>query len=144
MKCVIRCLLASCAIALGVQPLLAAQAAAQKPTETQPPTQEKKDPQKPEEPQKYEETVVVSASKASEKLVNAPATMSVVTSAQIEGAPSPNFAELLRSIPGMNITQISARDINLTTRGSTGTLATGQLALLDGRSIYQDFFGFVM
>ena len=44
----------------------------------------------------------------------------------------------------MNITQVSARDINITTRGSTGTLATGQLALLDGRSLYQDFFGFVM
>ena len=93
---------------------------------------------------KYEETVVVTASRASEKLVNAPATMSVVTSAQIEGASSPNFAELLRSVPGVNITQVSARDINVTTRGSTGTLATGQLALLDGRSLYQDFFGFVM
>jgi iron complex outermembrane receptor protein len=97
-----------------------------------------------QQPAKYEETVVVSASRASEKLVNAPATMSVVTSAQIEGASSPNFAELLRSLPGVNITQVSARDINVTTRGSTGTLATGQLALLDGRSLYQDFFGFVM
>ena len=95
-------------------------------------------------PAKYEETVVVSASRASEKLVNAPATMSVVTSAQIEAAASPNFAELLRTVPGVNITQMSARDINVTTRGSTGTLATGQLALLDGRSLYQDFFGFVM
>ena len=47
-------------------------------------------------------------------------------------------------MPGLNITQVSARDINITTRGSTGTLATGQLALLDGRSLYQDFFGFVM
>ena len=39
---------------------------------------------------------------------------------------------------------MSARDINVTSRGATGTLATGQLALLDGRSLYQDFFGFVM
>ena len=44
----------------------------------------------------------------------------------------------------MNVTQVSARDINVTSRGATGTLATGQLALLDGRSLYQDFFGFVM
>jgi outer membrane receptor protein involved in Fe transport len=100
--------------------------------------------QKPDEPQKYEETVVVSASRAEEKLVNAPSTMSVITESQIQVAPSQNFAELLRSIPGVNVTQISARDINLTSRGSTGTLATGQLALLDGRSLYQDFFGFVM
>lgn len=108
--------------------------------------QEKRDREKAEQqqPAKYEETVVVSASRASEKLVNAPATMSVITTQQIEAASSPNFAELLRTVPGLNITQVSARDINITTRGSTGTLATGQLALLDGRSLYQDFFGFVM
>jgi iron complex outermembrane receptor protein len=100
--------------------------------------------QKPEEPPKYEETVVVSASKTEERLINAPATMSVITTLAIESAPTQNFAELLRSIPGVNLTQVSARDINVTSRGATGTLATGQLALLDGRSLYQDFFGFVM
>jgi iron complex outermembrane receptor protein len=115
----------------------------QKP-DPQKPDPQKPDPQKPEEPPTYEETVVVSASRASERLVNAPSTMSVITEQQIQIAPSQNFAELLRSVPGVNITQISARDINVTSRGSTGTLATGQLALLDGRSLYQDFFGFVM
>src|SRR4029077_13972929 len=50
----------------------------------------------------------------------------------------------LRSVPGVNITQVSARDINITTRAATSTLATGNLALLDGRTLYQDFFGFVM
>ncbi len=101
-------------------------------------------PQNPEEPQKYEETVVVSASKTEEKLVNAPATMTVIGAQTIQSAPSQNFAELLRAVPGMNLTQVSARDINVTSRGATSTLATGQLALLDGRSLYQDFFGFVM
>jgi outer membrane receptor protein involved in Fe transport len=100
--------------------------------------------EKPDQPPTFEETVVVSASKAEEKLINAPATMSVITSNAIETAPSANFAELLRAIPGVNITQVSARDINVTSRAATGTLATGQLALLDGRSLYQDFFGFVM
>ena len=42
------------------------------------------------------------------------------------------------------MTQVSARDINVTSRAATGTLATGLLALLDGRSLYQDMFGFVM
>ena len=88
--------------------------------------------------------MVVSASRAEEKLVDAPATMSVITGAAIEIAPTRNFAELLRAVPGVNVTQVSARDINITTRNATGTLATGQLALLDGRSLYQDFFGFVM
>jgi iron complex outermembrane receptor protein len=129
-------------------PSSAIQAQPQKPEQKPDPKPEQKpEPkpeQKPEETPKYEETVVVSASKAEEKLVDAPATMSVITGANIEIAPTRNFAELLRAVPGVNVTQVSARDINITTRNATGTLATGQLALLDGRSLYQDFFGFVM
>jgi outer membrane receptor protein involved in Fe transport len=145
MNLVFRSLYAA-AFVLAAATSVLAQAPPPKPSTAAQPPQDKPAPQKPEDqqPAKYEETVVVSASKASEKLVNAPATMSVVTAAQIEGASSPNFAELLRTVPGVNITQVSARDINITTRGATGTLATGQLALLDGRSLYQDFFGFVM
>jgi iron complex outermembrane receptor protein len=44
----------------------------------------------------------------------------------------------------VNVTQVSARDVNITTRGAASTLATSQLALVDGRSIYLDFFGMVM
>jgi outer membrane receptor protein involved in Fe transport len=112
-------------------------------TNAQQPTAQKPE-QNPEEQPKYEEVVVVSASKTEEKLINAPATMTVITAQTIQSAPSQNFAELLRAVPGVNLTQVSARDINVTSRAATGTLATGQLALLDGRSLYQDFFGFVM
>ncbi|MEW6323182.1 MAG: TonB-dependent receptor [Acidobacteriota bacterium] len=109
-----------------------------------PPDQQKpQDPQKPAEPPVYEEQVVVSASKVEQQLVNAPATVTVVTTDVIQSSPATNYAELLRSVPGMNITQTSARDINITMRGATSTLSTSQLALLDGRSIYLDFFGFI-
>ena len=114
-------------------------APAQQPAQTPPP-----DPQDPEAPPKYEEIVVVSGSRTEQKLIDAAPTMSVITGPTIELAPSQSFADLLRSVPGLNITQVSARDVNVTSRAPTGTLATGQLALLDGRSLYQDFFGFVM
>ena len=91
----------------------------------------------------FDETVVVTASKREEALVDAPATMTVITSETIENSPAQNYGDLLRTVPGLNVAQLSARDINLTSRGSTSTLATSQLVLLDGRSIYQDFFGFV-
>jgi iron complex outermembrane receptor protein len=126
----------------------ASQPAPAQPAPAQPaPEQQKPAPspeQQPEEQPRYEETVVVSASRTEERLINAPATMSVVTAEAIETAPTRNFADLLRSVPGLNVTQVSARDINVTSRAATGTLATGTLALLDGRSLYQDFFGFVM
>ncbi len=93
----------------------------------------------------YVETVtVVSATKAEQKLVDAPATMSVIGPRALEVAPSNNYADLLRAVPGVNVTQLSARDINITSRAATSSLATSQLAILDGRTLYQDFFGFVM
>jgi iron complex outermembrane receptor protein len=100
-------------------------------------------PPKPEEPPVYEEQVVVSASKVEQQLVNAPATVSVVTADVIASTPATNYAELFRSVPGVNLSQTSARDFNITMRGASSTLATSTLAVLDGRSLYVDFFGFV-
>ncbi len=90
------------------------------------------------------ETVVVSASKIETTLANAPVTMSVVSSATLASAPSQNFGDILRNVPGVNVTQTSARDFNLSMRQGTSTLATSTLVLLDGRSIYLDFFGLVL
>ena len=107
--------------------------------------------QKPDEQPKEEETVrraeevtVESASKVAGKLIDAPATMSVVTSETLAAQPAQNKADLLRSVPGMNVIQTSARDINLTTRQATSTLTNSQLVLVDGRSVYLDFFGLVL
>jgi outer membrane receptor protein involved in Fe transport len=143
------CRFALAAVLSGVAaPVVSAQpaapATAQQPPATQPAPKPDPKPEQPPDPAKYEETVVVSASRTEEKLINAPATMTVIGPQTIQSAPTQNFAELLRAVPGMNITQVSARDINVTSRGATGTLSTGTLALLDGRSLYQDFFGFVM
>jgi iron complex outermembrane receptor protein len=90
------------------------------------------------------EVVVVSASKVETALINAPATMTVLPGATLAASPAQNYGDLLRSVPGMNVVQMSARDINLTSRQATGTLATSQLTLLDGRSIYLDFYGLIL
>ena len=93
---------------------------------------------------KREETVVVTAGKVETTLINAPATMSVITAETIVDAPAQNYGDLLRSVPGMNVVQTSARDVNVTSRQSTSTLTNTQLVLLDGRSVYLDFFGLVL
>jgi outer membrane receptor protein involved in Fe transport len=90
------------------------------------------------------ETVVVSASKVEDTLAYAPATMSVVTADVIATTSAQNYADLLRAVPGVNVIQMSARDFNLTSRQATSALSNTELVLLDGRSIYQDFFGFVL
>ena len=90
------------------------------------------------------DVVVVTATKAESALVDAPTTMSVVTSETMATTPAQNYGDLLRSVPGVNVVQLSARDINLTSRQGTSTLSNSQLVLLDGRSIYLDFFGIVL
>jgi len=115
-------------------------APAQPPPAGQPPAPP---PPEQEAPPIYTEAVVVTASKVEQQIVNAPATVTVVSSDTIQSSPINNYAELLREVPGMNITQTSARDYNISMRGATSTLATSQLALLDGRSLYLDFFGFI-
>src|SRR5687767_9780915 len=104
-------------------------------------------PQQPAEEEKaptFEEQVVVSVSRSEQALVNAPAAVTLINSNTLQNSPGSNLGDLLRPVPGLNVTQVSARDINFTTRGATSTLATSQLALVDGRSIYLDFFGMVM
>ena len=128
-------------LATALTVVLATSSVALAQTGTQPPPQQP--PPQPTDPPVYEEQVVVTASKLEQQLVNAPATVSVVTADVIASTPSTNYAELLRGVPGVNLAQTSARDFNITMRGASSTLATSTLALLDGRSLYLDFFGFV-
>ena len=91
----------------------------------------------------YEEVVVVSVSKLQERLINAPAAVSIVAASTIESSAAQNYGDLLGKLPGINVVQLSARDINIASRAQNGALVTSQLALVDGRTVYQDFFGFV-
>jgi iron complex outermembrane receptor protein len=100
--------------------------------------------QQPPPEQRYEERVVVTASRFEQLLLDAPTAITIIDGLLIELSPAANYADLLRSVPGLNVSQTSARDINMTSRAATNTLATTQLVLVDGRAVYQDFFGFVL
>jgi len=130
-------LIAACVALALAAPVYAQQPSAQQPAAVQ-------EPQDPDRPIEFEEQLVVTASRTDQQLVNAPASVSVITTETIQNSPGTNIGDLLRAVPGINVTQLSARDVNLTARGATSTLATSQLALVDGRSVYLDFFGMVM
>ena len=92
----------------------------------------------------HEEKVVVTASRREESVLDAPVSVTVVGEQQVETSAADNVADLLRGVPGLNATQTSARQISVATRTPASALANSQLVLIDGRSIYQDFFGLVM
>src|SRR5262245_57308287 len=104
---------------LAASPLLTAQGQS-----AQSNTPPKPDQNQATKPTTVKETVVVSASKTEQQLVNAPATMTVIDPSILPVSSSTNYAEVLRSVPGLNVSQISARDINVTSRASTSSLAT--------------------
>jgi outer membrane receptor protein involved in Fe transport len=87
--------------------------------------------------------IVVTASKFEEEVVNAPATATVIPERTIEQAPTQNLADLLRAVPGMNVAQTSASSFGVTGRAATGSLSGAQLALIDGRTFYQESYGTV-
>ena len=90
------------------------------------------------------DVVVVSAARTPTALIDAPATMTVIPAEVLASTPAQNYGDVLRQVPGVNVIQLSARDINITNRQATATLSNTQLVLLDGRSIYLDFFGLVL
>ncbi len=135
-------LAAAPAMAGQAQPSQQSPSPAQTPSAGQP-AQPAAKPADSQAPPKYEEQVVVTASKVEQQLINAPATVSVINAATLASKPASDYATLFRAVPGVNVSQTSARDINITSRGATSTLSTSQLALIDGRSMYLDFFGFI-
>ncbi len=94
--------------------------------------------------EQVEDVIVVTASRTEQRLHEVPAAISVLTSEQIEQIPADDYGDFLRNVPGLNVSQMSARDIVITGRGATNSLAASELVLLDNRTLYLDFFGFVM
>ena len=92
----------------------------------------------------YGEVVVVTASRTEQRLDTVPSAMTVLDSKTLEQMPADDYGDYLRNVPGLNVSQMSARDIQITGRSSTNSLATSSLVLLDNRTLYLDFFGFVM
>ncbi|MEM7582806.1 MAG: TonB-dependent receptor [Acidobacteriota bacterium] len=91
-----------------------------------------------------EDVIVVTASRTEQRLQEVPVAMTVISAEELATVPADDYGDVLRNVPGLNVTQISARDVQINTRKASGSLSTDQLVLLDGRTVYLDFFGFVM
>jgi outer membrane receptor protein involved in Fe transport len=95
-------------------------------------------PQGDSELYRFSTDVVVTASRREQRTIDAPVSMTVLDRRQIESSPAENVADLLRGVPGLNVVEISARDVSVTGRLPTSAFAQGQLVLVDGRSIVND------
>jgi len=91
--------------------------------------------------------VVVTASRAPEPLKDVPASVSVVTAAEIHDIPARALNDALRLTPGLNLTAMGA-DVGHPTAYNEGmrglpTTATRMLVLMDGTPVNDPFFGYI-
>lgn len=81
-----------------------------------------------------ETVIVVSASRRAERIVDAPAAISVVSEADIErDAATGQLPKLLEFTPGVEMTQGGLYDFNVNTRGFNSSLTRRVAVLIDGR-----------
>lgn len=82
------------------------------------------------------EEVIVSASRRAEKVQEAPASVSVLTTRKLDATPNAtDVARNLINVPGIQIQQQSANRINISARGGSGLFGTSVFPILDYRSL---------
>jgi iron complex outermembrane receptor protein len=79
---------------------------------------------------------ITSVSRKEQTLTGAAAAIFVITSEDIRRSGMSNIAELLRTVPGLDVAEIDANKWSITTRGFGERYPDKTLVLLDGRTLY--------
>jgi iron complex outermembrane recepter protein len=91
-------------------------------------------------PEQLFDATVVSVSRESENVWEAPAAVFVITSSDIERSGATSIAEALRLAPGVQVARISTSGWAVSVRGFNSPLTNKLLVLIDGREIYDPLF----
>jgi len=84
---------------------------------------------------------VITASKAEQSINQAPATMTVITSKEIKDMGALSIPEILQYVPGLEVTAITSSHAEVSIRGFNQVPSNNVLVMIDGRSVYTDYFG---
>lgn len=89
------------------------------------------------------EQTVVTATKTRQRISDVPSAVTVITAEQIEASGATGLLDLLRYVPGVDVSQQGNTVANVSIRGLNSQLANKLLVMIDGHSIYKDFLGIV-
>ncbi len=92
----------------------------------------------------YEEAVVTASRGAAQSPLDAANSIAVITGQDIHLSGITKIPELLRRVAGVDIMQVSASQNEISMRGFNQRLSNKVLVLVDGRSVFVDFFGGVL
>ncbi|UCD85248.1 MAG: TonB-dependent receptor [Deltaproteobacteria bacterium] len=90
------------------------------------------------------EEYVVTAAKYKQKISESPSTITVITEEDIKYSGATSLGDLFRMVPGLEVMELSPSDHEVGARGQNQPLSNGILAMVNGRSIYLDFWGVVI
>ena len=90
-----------------------------------------------------EDIRVVTATRTLERLRDSPSAVTVITEDQIRASAAKTLPDLLRSAPGVDVMSPNQSQANVSIRGFNDQFSNKLLVMVDGRSIYQDFYGTV-
>lgn len=85
--------------------------------------------------------IVVTASRKEQPVTEAPAAVTVITAEDIKQSGATNIPDILRTVPGVDMMAITARDEQVSIRGFNEYMSNKLLVMIDGRSIYWDAEG---
>lgn len=83
---------------------------------------------------------VTTVSKRAEPLLNAAASVFVISNDDIRRSGATSLPEALRLAPNLQVARDNARNYAITARGGNGVFANKMLVLIDGRSVYTPLF----
>jgi len=84
---------------------------------------------------------VITAGRTEQSIERAPATITVISSEEIQASGALTIPDLLRFVPGLDVMTITSSHSEVNARGLNQLLSNKLLVLIDGRSVYFDFYG---
>ena len=84
--------------------------------------------------------VVTSVSRQETRLAEAPASIFIISGADIRRSGALSLPEALRLAPNLQVARANARNVAITARGFSSTIENKLLVMIDGRSVYSPLF----
>lgn len=95
----------------------------------------------PEELAWMEIPQVVTAARKLQPITRAPASVSVITAEEIRQSGLTTIPDILRRLAGVEVMELTPSDISVGIRGMNAPESNKILVMIDGRSVYMDFYG---
>jgi len=91
-------------------------------------------------PEQLFNATVMSVSKTTEKVMDAPAAVYILTNEDVMRSGATSIPEALRLVPGVQVAQVNSNGWAISVRGFNSDLSNKLLVLIDGREVYDPLF----